>query len=394
MFNKIVGGIKSLFGGGQPQKQQSQRQTIKSVNQTVVPNISTNQGYGKAVGNTIYVPRGQTLGASTSTNTGGGFSGSATPTQVQQPGAQPTGDQGYYEQAGGEPDTSYIDELLNPALASLDSLENETRSLLGGGERQAEEYRKSAETKATEAKNTGLGQVQAQGVKNANAANEAELQQRRGYSEIAQQFTGRFGRSGFGQGIVGSVAENTLQTVGRIRTGLQETINDLNVRKNQLEDIFNSAVQEATLESENLKQSARAQLQQALGEIGQSRVALQTRRAELVNSALENYRQAVAAVNQRNAAFQQQIYLNKQQADLKIQAAQTRATGILSNMKSFSMSEGETKFLSPQDAEAMGLSGEGELPGGINYGSAGNFGVLTKPKSGSSYDDLKKEAGL
>ena len=270
-------------------------------------------------------------------SSGGGAAGGGVSGGGGQP--TPTGDQGYqgFQEQPSEVDTSYIDELLNPALSALEGLESETRSLLGGGEQQAEAYRSAAEAKATGAKQTGLGQVQTQEAGAKTAAEEAEFQQRRGFGEISQQFGGRFGRSGFGQGVLGSIAENTLQTVGRIRTGLQGVVQELNTRRNQLEDIFNSAVQEASSEVENLKQNARGKLQNALAQIGQSRVALQTRKSELVNSALENYRQTIAQVNARNTEFQQQLSLQKQQSDLRIQEAQARANNSLQNLPSFSL---------------------------------------------------------
>mgnify|MGYP004417311619 CR=1 FL=1 len=338
-------------------------------------------------------PSSQVLGATTS---GGGG---------QPQGSQLSGDQGqqgFQEQPSGV-DTSYVDELLNPAMSALEGLESETRSLLGGGEQQAEAYRGAAEAKATQAKKTGLGQVQTQEAGARTAAEEAEFQQRRGYGEISQQFGGRFGRSGFGQGVLGSIAENTLQTVGRIRTGLQGVVQELNTRRNQLEDIFNSAVQEANSEAENLKQNARGQLQNALSQIGQSRVALQTRKAELVNSALENYRQTVAQVNARNAEFGQQIALNKQQSDLRIQEAQAKANNSLQNLPSFSLSPGETKFIPLTDLggqEGFDQFSGTQLPGGVQTGTAGQFGVFSSPGKKNltdveaQYEELKRSQGI
>lgn len=397
LFENIVSGARNLFGGGQQSQPQRQSQPFPTPVPTPTPSFynrpvygPSQPTYGPPAPTPLYQPPG-VLGASATRGGGGGSQPQLQ--QQQEPGPQ------NFEQAPEQPDMSFVDELLNPAISNLDALEGETRSLLGGGEAQAESYRGAAETQAKGAKETGLAQVGTAESKARTAAGEAEAQQRRGFSEISQNILGRYGRTGFGQGVLGSLGENTLQTVGRIKVGLQETINTLNTRRNELEDIFNSAVQEAKLESENLKQNARAQLQQALGQIGQSRVALATRRAEMVNSALDQHRQTLQAINARNTAFQQSLETMRIQSQQKIAEAQQRANQAAANLPSFTLQPGETKFL-PLN-ELGGQQGFDELagtqlPGGVQSGQFGKFGVFSAPgkKEEDPYEALLKSAGV
>lgn len=341
------------------------------------------------------IPAVQGVADSRSISPFGSQGGTTQPVEQPQTQQQPQqqGQQQTFEQAPEQPNMSFVDELLNPALSTLDTLEAETRSLLGGGEQQAEQFTTTAEAKAREAKQAGLLEVEKAETRAQTSAKEAEAQQRRGFSEIQQSLLGRFGRSGFGQGVIGSIGESTLQTLGRIRVGLQETINDLNIRKNQLEDIFNSSVQEAQFEAENLKQNARAQLQQALSQIGQSRIGLATRKAEMVNAALENYRQAVQAVNARNTAFQQQLETMRVEAQNRIAQAQTRAQQVSSNLPNLQFKEfqGQPYSFNPQNAELKPIAGFG----GTELGAGGTtdlFGGGLTPEE--QYDELLRQQGV
>ena len=153
---------------------------------------------------------GALLNQQTTTRSGGGGGGGGQPQQPGQPG-QPT-----FESAPSEPQLDF--GAINEALSTLEGLEGETRSLLGGGGQQAEAFRGAAVGRAEQAKEKGLGAVSAQEAKTQRAGEEAETQQRRGFQEVAQQFLGRFGRTGFGQGVTGALGEATLQNVGRIRS--------------------------------------------------------------------------------------------------------------------------------------------------------------------------------
>jgi ElaB/YqjD/DUF883 family membrane-anchored ribosome-binding protein len=307
---------------------------------------------------------------------------------------QPTGDGGGgvptgqppTEQAPAGPDMGYLESLIQPALDTLSGLESDINRLYGEGGKEAEAFRAASEAKAKEKRGEAVGTVERQEAKARGAAGEAEKQQRRGFAEIAQQFLGKFGRTGFGQGVTGALGETTMQTLGKIRTGLQETVNELNIRRDQIEDIFNSQIQEANFEAENLKGNARSALQSALVDIRSRRATLQAARGEMIADALENYRQTVNAVNQRNTQFQQNLHLLRQETNEKIRQAQASAAMQLEKLPSFTLEAGETQFRPLSDIGLGGatpeqITGFGtQLPEGVSFGTAGQYGVLSKPK--------------
>lgn len=297
----------------------------------------------------------------------------------------------------GEPQLDF--SAINDALGRLDSFEQETRGLLGGGEAQAESFKSAAISRAEGSRAEGKAAVEAREGKNRKAGMEAEGQQRRGFSEIAQQFAGRFGRSGFGQGVIGQVAESTLGNIGKIRAGVEETVQQLFTQKQQIDQQLNQAVEQASYQAETIKQQGKAQLQQALGEIGQQRYALQSQKAGLVNQALENYRQQIIDVNARNQQFMQTVELAKVRTDEAIREAQARAANTMKELASFE--SGNTVY-SPKTNFGVGGTAldtdqtqEGtQLPTG--FGEQGDYYTYPRPASltgGSIKDQLIAEEG-
>lgn len=324
---------------------------------------------------------GQVLGASTGGG-GGGRQPSPTPS--------PEGNllQQTFEQAPEEPQFDF--GAINDALGSLEALESETRTLLGGGQEQAEAFRTAATGRAEASKEKGLAAIGQQEQRTQKAGAEAEAQQRRGFSEISQQLLGRFGKTGFGQGVTGTLGESTLQTIGKIRAGVEDTMQQLFQAREQVETELNTAIEDANFQSEQLKNQARSNLQNALSQIGAQRGALQSQKADLVNRALESYRQNIIDVNTRNTQFNQQLAVMKQQADAAIQQAQARAANTVQSLASFSLSPGETKVLPLSElggAEQAAQFTGTQLPG-VQFGQAGQFGVFSAPQQ--QQDDLSQ----
>ena len=132
-----------------------------------------------------------------------------------------------------------------------------------------------------------------------------------------------------------------------------------------------------------MKQSAKAQLQQALAGIGSARAELGMRRAEMVNQALENYRQQVIQINARNTAFQQNIAQIRFETDQRIREAQAKATSITENLEKWSLSPSETQFL-------PGNQAQGITPGDYGAFTATDVGPYTAI-TGKPKDDLTEK---
>lgn len=299
------------------------------------------------------------------------------------------------EKAPEEPSLDF--GAINEANTQLDELERQTQELLGGN--IGEEAKTAATAQAEKGRQEGLTAVERRQREAETAGREAELQERRGFSEISQQLTGRFGRSAFGQGVIGQIGQNVLQTVGRIRQGVQNTIQRLFEQRQQLEGIYNEQIENANFQAAQLKQNAKVQLQNVLSQIGTQRVALASQKADLVNRALESYRQDIIDINARNTQFQQQIELARVQTDEQIRAAQAKAANVIDNLVSFSVPAGQTTFfpLSTFGGEQGAQQFIGtQLPGGLTGQRFGEFVGITAPaqKKEDPYEALLRQSGI
>ena len=291
---------------------------------------------------------------------GGGGGGGALPLESQQ----------------GPPSIDF-DALIAPGLAALDQADQAAQAALGAREAEAEQFRVGETARAEEARTTGGQAVEKGQTQATTAAGAADVQQRRGLAEITQQLTGRFGRSGFGQGVIGQIGAQTLTNLSNIKTGLAETIQDLTVRRQNLEDVFNNTIKEVSAQTETFKQNAQAGLRQALATIGAERGQLQSQKALAVQQSVENYRQTIAAVNQRNTQFQQDFFLQKEAARQKVDSRLAQSQSLAENLEEFSLTKGQTRFLTTTTLPDQGQ----QVAAGTNVqvGTAGPFTTFGLP---------------
>ena len=358
-------------------------QSTVSRNFTPAPTQSTPFGpaRGTPSGGQLFGQTGGVLGAQAPTGggqaapTGGGGGGQQGPPQEAIP---------------AEPSVNLED--LNTALDEINNLETETRGLLGGdigGEFQEAAFGR-----------IGLGEEQAQeGIKTQRekgqrTAREGITEQRRGFSEISKQLLGRFGRSGFGLGVVGDIGARTLGNIANIRTKLQDSMSNLNTISSNFVKEFAQQRSEVEATVAQMKQDAKVQLQAALSQINAQRGLLRSAKNTVINNALSNYRQLVADINARNVAAKQQVDLLERQTNESIRKAQATARRQLDEIETFTLGPGQTRF---GPATSFGLSEEpgaaelgafqGQLPAGFQFGVSGGAGILSAP--GKEEEKLK-----
>lgn len=291
------------------------------------------------------------------------------------------------EQAPSQPSFDF-DAIIAPALQSLSQAEEAARAIFGAGESEIDSSRESQLNRLTQQKTSGEQELASRRTKSEGTAQSAIDEARRGFSEISQGLGNRFGAgSSTGLGASALVGREAIRNIAGIRAGLQESLNDIENTKTGLEEIFNNSVREVEASTTAMKNRARAELQQALAEIGQSRGQLQSRKAEYIQQAMDNYRSQVADVNARNASFQQDLYVRRQSAEQQLAEASQRATQKLSELQPFSLSAGETKFIPIQqfgDKEGFDKYAGTQLPGGVQSGTFGEYGVFSSPEKKSA----------
>ena len=308
---------------------------------------------------------GQVLGATTAAPTGGGAA----------PAPSGTG-QIPLEQAPQAPSIDF-NAIIQPGLQALSQAEEAARGIFGAQEADigAQEERGIAE--AQRAEQEALGQVESQQAREERRGEEAVGEQRRGFSQLARNLAARFGAGiSTGLGAEAIAGQQALRNISNIRAGLAETISDLNTRRQSIQDITRNAVREAESNANVLRQQARASLQQALADIGGRRGELQSRRAELVFSAVENFRNTVSQVNARNAAFQQQLFRDQQQADLTLRNSISRAQQTAQDLPTFELTPGQTRLIPTSQLGDQPLVPEGT---DITTGTVGPFTSITAP---------------
>ena len=284
-----------------------------------------------------------------------------------------------------------FDALIAPGLEALGQAEAAAQAQFGAAEAGIEGARAGAVERAGAARTAGE-QAVTKGQTRAESRGEAAVgEQRRGFSEQAQALRARFGTSiSTGLGAEAIAGRQALSNISSIRTTLAETIQDLTLRRQAIVDTSESAIREAEANATTLRTNARAGLQQVLSDIGRERGQLQSRKAELVFQAVESFRNTVTEVNQRNTEFKQQLFQQQQAADQKLQAALTRSQSLATNLEEFTLTPGQTRAIPLSNlgtgaAEAFGA--EGALPPGVEFSTAGQFGVFRSPEEDESLEN-------
>src|SRR3990167_482333 len=236
-----------------------------------------------------------------------------------------------------------FDELITPVLEGLAQSENAARAFfetqVGEIEKGAKRRVETAETQRSEqqAKLTRTQTREEQ--RGESAIGEA----RRGFTELSKGLAARYGTGiSTGVGATAILGRESMRAIGQIRTNLQESVNDINLTRQAVEDQSNRAIRESEADAQSLKQQAGAQLQQSLAEIATRRGELQTKRMELILQARQNDQTSVANINARNVAFQQKVYLAQQDAQNKLKLAIERVQSNVNDIdaKLFNTSRG------------------------------------------------------
>lgn len=212
-----------------------------------------------------------------------------------------------------------FDALIQPALDALTQAESATQAT---GEADIQSIESGATTQKGNigALRTGAErQLASRQAATTSAGEQAINESRRAAAEIQQGLASRYGASSStGLGASAIVGAQSARNISQQRAQLTAALNEVENAKTGIIETYNNALKEVDNTTATLKAQARSTLQTNLSQIGQARVGLQSRKAELVYNAMEQYRQEVNAVNQRNTAFKQTLYTQQQDANNKL----------------------------------------------------------------------------
>mgnify|MGYP001570233765 CR=1 FL=1 len=262
------------------------------------------------------LPTPQVLGQQTSGGApGGGVPGGGTPGGSSQ-GAQintPQVDQGLNIPPPPQPDLQQIDPLFQPALEALTGALGSAQT---GYEAQLADInaQKGAQTtQITSGAQEQQNQLITQRASQETGTENAIAQARRGASEIQQGLQARYGGTTGTGAFAGELLGRTAQqTIGQYNQNLINNLQAIDTSSAQVQKLADSALQDLESRVGASTQMAKSALEDRLTQIRLSQGELQGQKAKLTYSAIQNYQQAVMAINQMNVQFKQQLALEQQ----------------------------------------------------------------------------------
>ena len=207
-----------------------------------------------------------------------------------------------FEQAPGGEGAPSLDELVGPAIQALEEFEGVAKRQymeVEPGAIGATEARgvREAEAEQTKAEAVGTTRRAEEGRRTESAIGEA----RRGFSELQQGLISRFGTAistGLGaQSILGAEA---MRNINNLRTAYTDFEGRMAQAENEVRVDVANRIQTIREQAEQSRSEARQNLMNVLAEINVRKAELKQGGAEVRLRALQDYRNTLAAVNQRN----------------------------------------------------------------------------------------------
>jgi len=179
-------------------------------------------------------------------------------------------------------------------------------------------------------------------------------QARRQASELMQGLQSRYGgTTGTGRFTSEILGAQATRNIAQNQAALQNTLGKIGQAENNLKTEVARLIQNEKQNLDNLKMQLKAQLDQNLASIAKERGSLEVDKANKRMDALYRYQDAVSAVNQRNTQFQQQLFVQANQAieqlnNLRARAQETYTASLTpSNVSSLV----NASVLSPQEGQ-------------------------------------------
>ena len=356
-IQSIVAPKKPLSSGGGSNLFSSQKAStgqVQGVNMTaqnMTPKPPVNQSVAPAA------PRPIVSGG------GGGQIAQAAP---QQQAPQQSFEEQYFESQPAQPTVDF-DSLIAPALQAYQEAEGAQQGQYDASVKDIETGAQNQKTGAESARKGSEQQFAQRAERTTSAAESAINESRRAASELQQGLASRYGSSiSTGLGAQSILGAQSVRNIGTVRTQLASALNEIETARTGVQETYNNALKEIDLQTETTKQQARATLQQNLATIGQGKAELQSRKAELAYQAMEQYRQEVNAVNQRNTAFKQQLEVQRQGAEQKLQQIQSTAQNRYQSLSPYQFktdSLGQSFIFNPNTGTTQAASPTGVTSG-------------------------------
>lgn len=311
--------LQQLTGGYQAIQNQANNASASAVaNQNYNAAASAGKVYGPVNPN---AGLSQPTGTGTQSSSGGGVSSAPAQQNNQQAPQIP------------QPSAPNIDfnALIQPALDALDQaiapLQNANAADIQGINDSAAQQRTDTNQNIAGQTST-INQAQQQQTTNENSATD---QARRQYAEVQQGLQARYGgTTGTGEFATEYAGGNAIRSIADIHTAARQAQQGLTDKLLQVQEVGRTALQNIDTNAQDLITKAKSNLDVQLSDIRQQKGNLLANKAQLAATAMQKYQDAVDQVNQQNAQFKQQLYVQQQAAQQALQSKLQSAQAITS----------------------------------------------------------------
>ncbi len=315
----------------------------------------TNSQYQNYRPKSASVAPAQKLGATTSLSavTGGSPSSSNQPPME----GTPTFD---------EPD---YDAMIAPALSALEGAIAPAQEAYQADITGAERTRQTRIAGQQESLGAAEREAGTSRTRTSGVAESAVDEARRQFSELQQGLQARYGgTTGTGAFATELAGSQTLKNVGNIRTALTGALTEIDNSLQRVRGTTQIALQDIEDKAIDERNLAKQRLDQTLTQIRSAKGELMSRKAELASQAMQFYQQQVQAVNERNAAFKQNIYLKQLEAEQKLQSARQSASKESQALKDLNLVLNQEDTSLPMSIKntSAGFTGGGALDFGVD----------------------------
>lgn len=240
------------------------------------------------------------------------FTGSTTPTPVQQPPGAPPTPQGL--------SNSEIDSIYNPSMDYLNQAEGTLRNDYTNVLSQAEKDFQTLQSQLTGNKNTNLATIGENQVKATQVKDDALSAARRLYDELKRGYSQRFGGSTSAGGAASEIASVEQQRqMGQTSRQYTDTIRQLEGQKQQVEQEYQTGLLKLEQNKQQAITQAQSDFQNKLLEIANNRTQIESAKAQQKLEALQQLRNSVFQIQQQTYQFQQTLDAQKKQSDIDLQ---------------------------------------------------------------------------
>lgn len=242
----------------------------------------------------------------------------------------------------GAPDTGMFDSIINPILQSLEG---------GIGVAQGAYDANLANLNAQAQQQTGKAQANTQ--ENVNALNQRQTQTentaansineaRRQFSELAQGINSRYGQvtgtGAFAEGILGG---QTQRNIAGYRQQLAQNVQNIQDTLGHVKLVGQQALQDIENTKQAALKEAKFKLDETIQNIRYKQGELQSKKAEMIQGAIQNYQSALQQAQNLDYQFKTQLYTQQQAAEQKLAYALATQKQAATNLKTVSYSPWE-----------------------------------------------------